>query len=159
MSHPFSLSAPCRALHLKPASLPWFSCCLGTCSDCCLESDAKAEDCPSNRAALHESMLVVCLCAFSAITEDSVERRLGGKLLRQFTEARQQCCHPQIVRRDLWLGKSRLSMRQILTRLVHKAFSEYDIAVRAEFTARILQAAVSCDPADAGDLPSPSFPQ
>lgn len=88
-----------------------------------------------------------------------MERRLGGKLLRQFTEARQQCCHPQIVRRDLWLGKSRLSMRQILTRLIHKAFSEYDIAVRAEFTARILQAAVSCEPADAGDLPSPSFPQ
>ena len=101
-------------------------------------------------------MLVVCLCAFSATTEDSVERRLGGKLLRQFTEARQQCCHPQIVRRDLWLGKSRLSMRQILTRLIHKAFSEYDIAVRAEFTARLLQAAVSCDPADAGDLSRPS---
>ena len=90
--------------------------------------------------------------------------RLGGKLLRQFTELRQQCCHPQIVRRDMWLGKSRLSMREILTRLVLKAFNEYDIAVRAEFTARILQAAVSCDPADAGALllmailpyPSPS---
>lgn len=78
--------------------------------------------------------------------------RLGGKLLRQFTELRQQCCHPQIVRRDMWLGKSRLSMREILTRLVLKAFNEYDIAVRAEFTARILQAAVSCDPADAGAL-------
>ena len=87
-----------------------------------------------------------------------MERRLGGKLLRQFTEARQQCCHPQIVRRDLWLGKSRLSMRQILTRLIHKAFNEYDIAVRAEFTARILQAAVSCDPADAGAPPHPSRP-
>ena len=84
-------------------------------------------------------------------------RRLGGRLLRQFTEARQQCCHPQIVRRDLWLGKSRLSMRQILTRLVHRAFSEYDIAVRAEFTARILQAAVSCDPADAGECSSVSL--
>ena len=79
--------------------------------------------------------------------------RLGGKLLRQFTELRQQCCHPQIVRRDMWLGKSRLSMRQILTRLVLKAFNEYDIAVRAEFNARILQAAVSCDPADAGAPP------
>ena len=82
--------------------------------------------------------------------------RLGGKLLRQFTELRQQCCHPQIVRRDMWLGKSRLSMRQILTRLILKAFNEYDIAVRAELTARTLQAAVSCDPADAGAfLPSP----
>lgn len=79
--------------------------------------------------------------------------RLGGKLLRQFTELRQQCCHPQIVRRDMWLGKSRLSMRQILTRLVLKAFNEYDITVRAEFNARILQAAVSCDPADAGAVP------
>ena len=56
------------------------------------------------------------------------------------------------MRRDLWLGKSRLSMRQILTRLILKAFNEYDIAVRAEFTARILQAAVTCDPADAGAL-------
>lgn len=82
-------------------------------------------------------------------------RSLGGKLLRQFTELRQQCCHPQIVRRDLWLGKSRLSMRQILRRLVLKAFTEYDIATRAEFTARVLQAAVSCDPSNAGALYMP----
>ncbi len=85
--------------------------------------------------------------------------RLGGKLLRQFTELRQQCCHPQIVRRDMWLGKSRLSMRQILTRLILKAFNEYDIAVRAELTARTLQAAVSCDPADAGAFLPPQPPQ
>jgi E3 ubiquitin-protein ligase SHPRH len=65
-----------------------------------------------------------------------------GKLMRSFTELRQQCCHPQIVRRDMWLGKTRLSMRQILTRLVLRAFGEYDIALRQEYLARLLLAAV-----------------
>ena len=69
----------------------------------------------------------------------------------QFTQLRQQCCHPQIVRRDVWLGKTRLSMRQILTRLVTRAFGEYDAALRAEYSARLLLAAVQlaeqlCEP-------------
>jgi hypothetical protein len=68
--------------------------------------------------------------------------RVPAKVVGQFTQLRQQCCHPQIVRRDVWLGKTRLSMRQILTRLVTRAFGEYDAALRAEYNARLLLAAV-----------------
>lgn len=72
-------------------------------------------------------------------------RRLTAKLTGQFTQLRQQCCHPQIVRRDVWLGKARLSMRQILTRLVTRAFNDYDAALRNEYSARLLLAAVQLD--------------
>ncbi len=68
--------------------------------------------------------------------------RVNSKVMGQFTQLRQQCCHPQIVRRDVWLGKTRLSMRQILTRLVTRAFGEYDAALRAEYSARLLLAAL-----------------
>ncbi len=70
---------------------------------------------------------------------------MTAKVVGQFTQLRQQCCHPQIVRRDVWLGKTRLSMRQILTRLVTRAFGEYDAALRAEYNARLLLAAVQLD--------------
>lgn len=84
--------------------------------------------------------------------------RVNSKVMGQFTQLRQQCCHPQIVRRDVWLGKTRLSMRQILTRLVTRAFGEYDAALRAEYSARLLLAAVQladqlCEPnCDGEDL-------
>jgi len=74
-------------------------------------------------------------------------RRLTAKLTGQFTQLRQQCCHPQIVRRDVWLGKARLSMRQILTRLVTRAFNDYDAALRNEYSACLLLAAVQLDDA------------
>ncbi|KAK9915395.1 hypothetical protein WJX75_008587 [Coccomyxa subellipsoidea] len=72
----------------------------------------------------------------------SAHKKVPAKVVGQFTQLRQQCCHPQIVRRDVWLGKTRLSMRQILTRLVTRAFGEYDSALRAEYNARLLLAAV-----------------
>ena len=71
--------------------------------------------------------------------------RATAKGVGQFTQLRQQCCHPQIVRRDVWLGKTRLSMRQILTRLVTRAYGEYEAALRAEYNARLLLAAVQLD--------------
>ena len=69
---------------------------------------------------------------------------IAGRLLRQFTELRQSCCHPQIVRTsDNMLGKDRLSMQDIMVRLTHKAYNEYDQAARAHVTARLLQEAVA----------------
>ncbi|KAL0028145.1 hypothetical protein WJX77_009970 [Trebouxia sp. C0004] len=69
---------------------------------------------------------------------------MAGRLLRQFTELRQCCCHPQIVRTsDSMLGKDRLSMQDIITRLTTKAYMEYDQAARAHVTARLLQEAVA----------------
>lgn len=44
-----------------------------------------------------------------------------GRALQAFTALRQSCCHPQIVRRrDQVLGKERLSMREIMEKLVVK---------------------------------------
>lgn len=77
--------------------------------------------------------------------------------MRSFTELRQQCCHPQIVRRDMWLGKTRLSMRQILTRLVLRAFTDYDIALRQEYVARLLLAAVLISDQHEGVPPGQCF--
>lgn len=68
---------------------------------------------------------------------------IAGRLVRQFTELRQSCCHPQIVRTsDAMLGKGRLSMQDIMARLTGKAYNEYDQAARAHATARLLQEAV-----------------
>ncbi len=72
---------------------------------------------------------------------------IAGRLLRQFTELRQCCCHPQIVRTsDSMLGKDRLSMQDIMARLTTKAYMEYDQAARAHVTARLLQEAVALPP-------------
>lgn len=77
---------------------------------------------------------------------------IAGRLMRQFTELRQCCCHPQIVRTsDSMLGRDRLSMQDIIARLTAKAYSEYDQAARAHTTARLLQAAVAIP---AGHRPS-----
>ena len=62
------------------------------------------------------------LC-FLLQSQRTLERRAGRRAAVAVQGARQRAAHPQIVRRDLWLGKSRLSMRQILTRLVHKALA------------------------------------
>ena len=67
--------------------------------------------------------------------------------MRQFTELRQSCCHPQIVRAcDSLLGArggGRLSMQDIMARLTAKAYMEYDQAARAHAIARLLQEAVA----------------
>ena len=67
--------------------------------------------------------------------------------MRQFTELRQSCCHPQIVRAcDSLLGGrggGRLSMQDIMARLTAKAYMEYDQAARAHAIARLLQEAVA----------------
>jgi hypothetical protein len=81
---------------------------------------------------------------------------MNTKLLRHLTDLRQQACHPQIVRRDEWLGRARLGMRAIMTRLVLRAFGEYDAALRAELQARALLAAVSAEAASVG-APCPLF--
>lgn len=53
--------------------------------------------------------------------------RLNTQLASKLTVLRQTCCHPQIVRRgDEMLGPARLSMRQIMGRLLEKTISEYD---------------------------------
>lgn len=77
---------------------------------------------------------------------------IAGRLVRQFTELRQCCCHPQIVRTsDSMLGRDRLSMQDIMARLTSKAYMEYDQAARAHVTARLLQEAVALP---AGHRPS-----
>lgn len=72
---------------------------------------------------------------------------IGGRLVRQFTELRQSCCHPQIVRAcDSMLGGkggARLSMQDIMARLTAKAYMEYDQTARAHAIARLLQEAVA----------------
>ena len=45
--------------------------------------------------------------------------RLAGRAMSALTALRQSCCHPQIVRRtDDTMGKERLSMREIMNKLV-----------------------------------------
>lgn len=77
------------------------------------------------------------------------------RMVRQFTELRQCCCHPQIVRgATSMLGKGRLSMEAIMERLTAKAYDEYDGKVRAHVVACLLQEAVA---APHGSKPSKSL--
>ena len=68
--------------------------------------------------------------------------RGSASLLRLFTELRQACCHPQIVRRnDNVLGNERLGMSDIMRKLSQKAYLEYDSALRIYLQACLLKAA------------------
>ena len=64
-----------------------------------------------------------------------------ASLLRLFTELRQACCHPQIVRRnDNVLGNERLGMSDIMRKLSQKAYLEYDNALRIYIQACLVKA-------------------
>lgn len=78
--------------------------------------------------------------------------RGSASLLRLFTELRQACCHPQIVRRnDNVLGNERLGMSDIMRKLSQKAYLEYDSALRTYMQACLVKAAALTKPSD---LPS-----
>jgi hypothetical protein len=61
------------------------------------------------------------------------------------TALRQACCHPHLVRHNEeghWRAhQPRLSMQQIMTRLVNKAYADLDTAVAAWMAARLQRAA------------------
>ena len=56
----------------------------------------------------------------------------------------QACCHPQVVRKDdsLMGGSERLSMLDIMARLVGRAFHDYDAALQRVIKAHMMLAAV-----------------
>eukprot|EP00887_Chlorella_sp_A99_P005493 scaffold1.g5493.t1 len=76
--------------------------------------------------------------------------RATGRAMSALTALRQSCCHPQIVRRtdETYSTKERLSMRQIMQRLVGQAsaYVEWDQALRRQADAKLLLAAVQCGP-------------
>jgi E3 ubiquitin-protein ligase SHPRH len=84
----------------------------------------------------------------------------GGRAAAAFTALRQAACHPALARRAAGgggagaaAGAPRASFREIMARLVAKAYAEWDAAARRVLDARVLAAAVGArhapDPAAA----------
>jgi len=75
--------------------------------------------------------------------KNNVSGKATGNALSTLTALRQSCCHPQIVgRRVQAIGKERLSMKQIMAKLVFTSYNEWDMGVRRLIEAEMIHAGV-----------------
>ena len=75
-----------------------------------------------------------------------------GRALSGYTAMRQACCHPQLQKRRFNMDKERLSMSQILRKLVSQAYADWDASLRKVLDARLIAAAI--DGGGTGSHPS-----
>jgi E3 ubiquitin-protein ligase SHPRH len=82
--------------------------------------------------------------------------KASARTYASLTSLRQSTCHPQMVAANTaLLGSERLSMTDIIDRLVTQAYGEFDTALRAVFDALVYQLAVGTSLT--GDDPATSF--